>query len=108
MMAEPGAEPGAGPGACDIDETEAPGTTSTTDGGDIIYDEYGNPALVIPKGYYSETNKPPCICGRELEQMPANKAYKDGGGIGCDNCGKSCSGNVCHNYNIKYISINTQ
>lgn len=106
-MAEPGAEPGSGPGSgpgayddngCDKNGTEGPGATTsgqTDDGGTIIFDEDGNPALIIPKGYYSEENKPPCICGKELEQVAANKAYKDGGGIGCDNCGKSCTGNVC-------------
>jgi len=68
-----------------------PGATS---GGDVMLDDDGKPVLVVPKGYVSETNNPPCICGQELMQMAANKAYEQGGGIQCDNCSKMCNGEM--------------
>ena len=98
-------QPGASEGPQDNINTTDPGGPFGGTGGDVILDDDGNPVLLIPKGYFSEDNKPPCICGQELEQTPANKAYKGGGGIECDNCGRSCSGDVCVYVFIYYLSI---
>merc|ERR1719273_2375457 len=39
----------------------------------------------------AERTKPVCICGKELEKLQCQFAY-NGGGINCDECGKSIQG----------------
>eukprot|EP01084_Bolivina_argentea_P171539 297196_1 len=57
---------------------------------DMDIDDDGKPKLLVPTGYVSENHNPPCICGLELMQTPANKAYKQTDVISCDNCSKKC------------------
>jgi len=40
----------------------------------------------------SERTKPICLCGKELQKFQVQYAYKNGGAVECDECGKTMKG----------------
>ena len=84
------------PGAC----IQPGGPGSNDSDNDIVMDINDESMPFIPNGYQSDNNNPPCICGQELLQIAANKAYEIDSKIQCDSCNKSCNGNVCQSYII--------
>eukprot|EP01083_Nonionella_stella_P198560 728887_1 len=66
------------------------GGADSNNAGSGCVDIDGKKKILIPNGYISDTNNPPCICGKELVQTPAKEAYKASNTIGCDLCSKSC------------------